>query len=84
MEAGREISLQTGVIAKISQLEMSQMHAYSIEDSGADSRTKKRPRTGRSTDTFDFGGGRLGNQKGIATTDWIADVMLAVIRLDND
>jgi hypothetical protein len=86
MEAGREIGLQTSVIAKVSQFEISQMHGHSIEDSGADSRTKKRPaaRAGESVEAFDFGGGRFGHQQGIAVADRIADVMTAIIRLDND
>jgi hypothetical protein len=46
MEAGSEIGLQSPVIAKIPQPEMSQMHGYSIEDSGPDSRTKKLLRVG--------------------------------------
>jgi hypothetical protein len=62
------------------------MHPYSIEDSGADSRTKKQPSAerARSAEALDPGGGRSGDQHGIAATDWIADVMSAVLRFDNN
>jgi sorbitol-specific phosphotransferase system component IIBC len=41
MEAGGEVGLQSPVIAKVAQFEMSQMHGYRIQVFGADARTKK-------------------------------------------
>ena len=47
MEAGSEVGLQTSVIAKIAQPEMSQMHGHSIQNSSPDASTNRSRPSGR-------------------------------------
>jgi hypothetical protein len=41
MEAGGKVGVQSGVVAKVAQSEMSQMHGNSIQISMPDARTNK-------------------------------------------